>query len=101
MPAPDTVFYNINFPALTADQAKGMCVCEQGVRDDATFSVTDYTAPNGREFQFLRHMIANHSAPEGSDARRLVDGWVTITPLRPNLTARDLMADAAATLENS
>ena len=101
MPAPDTVFYNINFPALTADQAKGMCVCEQGVRDDATFSVTDYTAPNGREFQFLRHMIANHSAPEGSDARRLVDGWVTITPLRPNLTARDLIADAAATLENA
>ena len=73
-------------------------MCGQGIRDDATFSVTDYTAPNGREFQFMRHMIANHSAPAGSDARRLIDGWVTVTPLRPNLTARDLMDQAAGIL---
>ncbi len=95
MPAPDTVFYNINFPAVEPGAIQGFCVCEQGIRDDATFSVTDYTAPNGREFQFMRHMIANHSAPQGSDARQLIDGWVTVTPLRPNLTARDLMDDAA------
>ena len=99
MPSPDTVFYNINFPAVEPADTKGMCVCDQGVRSEATFSVTDYTAPNGREFQFLRHKIANHSAPEGSDARQLLDGWITISPLRPNLTARDLVADAAAVLE--
>ena len=98
MPAPDTVFYNVNFPAIMPDQIQGFCMCEQGIREDATFSVTDYTAPNGREFQFVRHMIANHSAPEGSDARKLIDGWVTVTPLRPNLTARDLMDDAARIL---
>ena len=98
MPAPDTVFYNVNFPAIDPASVRGMCVCEQGIRDEATFAVTDYTAPNGREFQFLRHMIANHSAPAGSDARQLVDGWVTITPLRPNLTARDLVEEAAAVL---
>lgn len=101
MPSPDTVFYNVNFPALAPASVRGMCVCEQGMRTEATFSVTDYTAPNGREFQFLRHQIANHSAPEGSDARQLVDGWVTITPLRPNLTARDLIADAAASLDGA
>ena len=98
MPCPDTVFYNVNFPAVEPGAARGMCVCPQGVRAEATFSVTDYTAPNGREFQFLRHMIANHSAPEGSDAQQVLDGWVTITPLRPNLTALDLVGDAAAAL---
>ena len=101
MPAPDTVFYNVNFPALAPGDVRGMCVCGQGIRADATFAVTDYTAPNGREFQFLRHMIANHSAPEGSDARRLIDGWVTITPLRPDLTARDLVEEAAAVLADA
>lgn len=101
MPCPDTVFYNVNFPAVLPEAIQGMCVCDQGVRAEATFSVTDYTAPNGREFQFLRHKIANHSAPEGSDARRLIDNWVTITPLRPNLTAHDLVADAAAALDGA
>lgn len=101
MPSPDTVFYNVNFPAVDPGDVKGMCVCAQGIRTEATFSVSDFTAPNGREFQFLRHMIANHSAPDGSDARRLVDGWVTITPLRPDLTARDLVEEAAAALADA
>ncbi len=65
------------------------------MREEATFEVVDYTAPNGREFQFLRHMIANHSSPRGSDARLLIDDWVTITPLRPQLTADDLLEGRA------
>lgn len=98
MPCPDTVFYNINFPAQPADAIQGMTVCAQGIRAEATFSVEDFTAPNGRSFQFLAHRTANASAPEGSDARLLIDGWVTITPLRPNLTASDLLSEARAAL---
>lgn len=99
MPNPDTVFYNVNFPATDPAKAKGMTVCPQGIRAEATFGVTDYTAPNGRVFQHLAHRIANHSAPVGSDAHMLIDGWVTITPLRPVLTATDLMNQASAVLE--
>ncbi|HLS19260.1 MAG TPA: 5'/3'-nucleotidase SurE, partial [Paracoccaceae bacterium] len=94
LPFPDTVFYNINFPAVSADEMQGITLCPQGMREEATFEVVDYTAPNGRNFQFLRHMVANHSAPEGSDARLLLDGWVTVTPLRPQLTADDLLASS-------
>ncbi len=46
-------------------------------------------------------MIANQSAPEGSDARLCLEGWVTITPLRPQLTAEDLMDRARAALDES
>jgi len=98
MPCPDTVFYNVNFPAVAPEEIRGMTVCPQGIRSEATFAVTDYVAPNGREFQFLRHRIANESAPAGSDARTLMNGWTTITPLRPQLTAHDLMDQAAAAL---
>ena len=100
MPFTDTVFYNINFPAVAAEEVRGITVCAQGMREEATFEVVDYTAPNGRNFQFLRHMIANHSAPRGSDARLLLDGWVTVTPLRPQLTATDLLDQARAALES-
>jgi len=99
MPAPDTVFYNVNFPAVSAAEVKGMRVCPQGIRAEATFDVDDYTSPGGRSFQFYRHRTANQSAPEGSDARLCIDGWVTITPLRPQLTAQDLMEAAAAALD--
>lgn len=98
MPCPDTVFYNVNFPAVAAEEVEGVTVCPQGIREEATFEVEDHVANNGRVFGFYRHMTANHSAPEGSDARRLIDGWVTITPLRPQLTATDLLDAARAAL---
>ncbi len=101
MPFPDTVFYNVNFPACDADEVKGVTVCPQGMRAEATFEVVDYAAPNGRNFQFLRHMIANHSAPRGSDARLLLEDWVTVTPLRPQLTADDLLDQARAALDTA
>ena len=101
MPFPDTVFYNVNFPAAQADEVRGITVCPQGIREEATFEVVDYTAPNGRNFQFLRHMIANHSSPRGTDARLLLDGWVTVTPLRPQLTATDLVEKARASLDGA
>lgn len=98
MPCPDTAFYNVNFPAVEADQVKGMKVCPHGIREEATFAISDYTAPSGRQFQFVNHRTANQSAPEGSDARLLIDGWITITPLRPQLTAMDLMDQAREAL---
>lgn len=99
MPCPDTVFYNVNFPAVDPTAVKGFAPCPQGIRSEATFGVDEYTAANGRSFNFVRHMTANTSAPDGSDARMLIDGWVTVTPLRPQLTAQDLMSDVRKTLE--
>lgn len=99
MPFADTAFYNVNFPAVASADVKGMRVCPQGLREEATFDVDQYTSPGGRSFHFYRHRTANHSAPEGSDARLCIDGWISITPLRPQLTARDLMAGAQAALD--
>ena len=100
MPCPDTAFYNVNFPSVEATEVLGKTVCPQGIRGEATFDVDDYTSPGGRSFQFYHHRTANHSAPEGSDARKCIEGWITITPLRPQLTARDLMDQAEAALSS-
>ncbi|MGF1447059.1 MAG: 5'/3'-nucleotidase SurE [Pikeienuella sp.] len=99
MPWAPGVFYNVNFPAVEPGLVQGMAVCPQGLRTGSTFEVVPYVAPNGREFQFFRHKTANETAPDGSDARMLIEGWVTITPLRPQLTAQDLLAEARAALD--
>jgi 5'-nucleotidase len=98
MPFNGKSFYSVNFPAVRPEAIQGMTVCPQGIRANATFEVVPYRAPNGRDFLFTRHMTANISAPEGSDARLGLEGWVTITPLRPQLTAEDLLDGAQAAL---
>ncbi|HSF94984.1 MAG TPA: 5'/3'-nucleotidase SurE [Thermohalobaculum sp.] len=98
MPIDDHAFYNVNFPAVRTDLILGMTVCDQGIRAEATFELVPYEAPNGRNFLFMRHNTANSSAPAGSDARLGLEGWVTITPLRPQLTATDLIDGARAVL---
>ncbi len=98
LPAPRGVFYNVNFPAVEPGAVTGTTVCPQGLRREATFDVVPYTAPNGREFQFFRHNTRNDSAPEGSDARLLIEGWITVTPLRAELNAADLIEPARAAL---
>lgn len=98
MPFPAGVFYNVNFPARMPGEVRGTRVCPQGLRAGATFEVMDYTAPNGRDYQFLGHMTANQTAEAGTDARLLLEGWITVTPLRPQLTASDLLDRAGAVL---
>ncbi|MEL6476548.1 MAG: 5'/3'-nucleotidase SurE [Pseudomonadota bacterium] len=98
MPFPPGVFYNVNFPAKPVAEVAGLTVCPQGIRADATFDVVSYQAPNGREYQFYRHGTRNASAPEGSDAKLCHDGWVTISPLRAQLTAEDVLEGARAAL---
>ena len=101
MPFTDKCFYSVNFPAKRPEAIKGMKVCAQGIRREATFELIPYRAPNGRDFLFSRHNTANYSAPEGTDARLCLEGWVSITPLRPQLTAEDLMDGARAALNES
>ncbi|MFQ5565816.1 MAG: 5'/3'-nucleotidase SurE [Paracoccaceae bacterium] len=98
MPFAGKCFYSVNFPATRPEAIRGMTVCPQGLRAEATFEIVPYTAPNGRDFLFTRHLTANASAPAGTDARLCLDGWITITPLQPQLTAGDLLEGARAAL---
>ena len=98
MPFAERSFYSVNFPAVRPEEVRGLTVCRQGMRAEATFEIVPYRAPNGRDFLFTRHSTANSSAEPGTDARLCLDGWVTVTPLRPQLTAEDLVEDARAVL---
>ncbi len=88
---PYPVFYNVNFPPIPADHVKGVKTAVQGHRPAATFGVEPQTAPNGRLFLWLQHGSGNESASPGTDAREIHEGYATVTPLRADATAHDLV----------
>ncbi len=98
-PTPYGVFYNLNFPALPAGEVRGARVTVQGQRLAPTFGVQPHVAPNGRQYLWLTHRHGNGETLPGSDSRECHDGFVTVTPLRADLTAPDLVAPLAAALE--
>lgn len=97
------VFYNVNFPPVAAPNAKGIKATVQGARPNPSFGVAPQQAPNGRKYYWLTHggtgLKGNAGAAPGSDAREASDGYVTVTPLRADLTAHDVMDDLAQVLD--
>ena len=99
MPWSADVFYNVNFPAFEADAVKGCAIAPQGRRPGRAFHVSAAQSPSNRRFLWLAHAGGNAEAPADSDAAMCADGWITITPMRPDLTDYDLLERARAALE--
>ncbi len=97
---PKDVFYNVNFPAVEASAVKGFRAAAQGRREDGVFVAVEQNSPNGRPLQWIKHRMVNLSADPESDAPLCVSGWITATPLRPDLTARDAMDGVRTAFES-
>lgn len=93
---PYGVFYNVNFPAIPASQTKGIKATVQGQRPVGAFGVEPTTAPNGRRYLWISANPENSSSPKGSDAREAAEDWITVTPLRADMTAHDVVSDLEA-----
>lgn len=85
------MLYNINFPPDPADGVKGLKAVTQGYRGDGAFNATPTQAPNGRTFLFLHGKQQQTPTAVGTDAHANLDGYVSITPMRCDLTAHDHM----------
>lgn len=92
------LFYNVNFPAFPADEVRGYVLAPQGRRSGGVFEAVEALSPSGRRFFWLAHRTSNASAAPESDARKGGEGWITVTPMRPDLSARDLFERAAEAL---
>lgn len=99
MPWGDDLFYNVNFPACPPEEVKGHVLAPQGRRPGRAFDVTKANAPSARRYFWLSHGGGNAEAAPESDAALCADGWITITPMRPDLTDYDVLAAAQAALE--
>ena len=89
------MFYNVNFPAVAAVDALGPVEARQGRRSKVSFSTETRTSPGGKEYFWVVHTADNRATPPEHDCHRMMDGYTTITPMRADLTAFDLLEDEA------
>ncbi|SLN58625.1 5'/3'-nucleotidase SurE [Pseudooctadecabacter jejudonensis] len=87
------VFYNVNFPPIPAADVKGHKVAAQGFRRDTRFGMTPTTAPNGRRYLWVKGGPQDVATGPGTDVTANLDGYTSITPMRADLTAHDLLSD--------
>lgn len=80
------LFYNINFPPVPASAVRGTRVVPQGRRQGTNFRVVPYTAPNGRRFMWAAGGAQNAPARPGTDVAVNMDGFISVTPMRADLT---------------
>ncbi|MBU3029927.1 5'/3'-nucleotidase SurE [Paracoccus marinaquae] len=80
------LFYNVNFPPVPASAVKGVRVAPQGRRQGTRFGAVPFTAPNGRRFMWVSGGSQLAPAREGSDVAVNMAGFVSVTPMRADLT---------------
>ncbi|MDO9524268.1 MAG: 5'/3'-nucleotidase SurE [Gemmobacter sp.] len=92
------LFYNINFPPTAAADVKGVKVASQGYRRDTAFGVEPHQSPSGRKFLWIKGGPQNIRTAAGTDVAANLDGYISVTPMRADLTAHDVLADLAVQL---
>ncbi|WP_299350120.1 5'/3'-nucleotidase SurE [uncultured Shimia sp.] len=92
------LFYNVNFPPVLADNVKGVKLATQGFRRDTCFSVEPHNSPSGRRFLWIKGGNQRIMTAPGTDAAANLDGYISVTPMRADLTAHDTL-DALKAIE--
>jgi 5'-nucleotidase len=88
-PLPVRTFLNINVPK---GEPKGYRVTVQAKRNHVT-SVAERHDPKGRPYYWIEEGQNEWEPHDRSDYQAVRDGYVSVTPLQPDLTAHDALAD--------
>lgn len=92
-------FYNVNFPPLPGSDVKGRRIVAQGRRPGVNFRVEPTLSPSGRRFLWVAGGDQRVQAAPDTDAHANLEGYISVTPLRADLTAHDLIGDLKARIE--
>ncbi|MEM6890940.1 MAG: 5'/3'-nucleotidase SurE [Pseudomonadota bacterium] len=85
------LFYNVNFPPVLAADVKGIRLSTQGMRPGVHFSTEPHLSPSGRRFLWIKGGNQQIATAPGSDAADNLEGFISVTPMRADLTAHDMM----------
>lgn len=96
---PYRLFYNINFPPVPAADVAGLAVTAQGFRRQTCHTAEAGPSPNGRRFMWIRTGPQAERTGTGTDVQANVDGFISVTPMRADLTAHDALAALRDRLE--
>lgn len=92
------VFYNVNFPPFSAAEVKGTKVAAIGFRRDTSFSCEPQISPTGRRYLWIKGGPQHTPTLPGTDAAVNLEGWISVTPMRADMTAHDLLPQLQAQL---
>ena len=93
------IFYNINFPPFAAKDVKDMKVVSQGFRKQTNFGMEASISPNGRRYLWITGGRQDQPTGAGTDVTANLDGYISVTPMRADLTAHDMLADLSDRLK--
>jgi 5'-nucleotidase len=90
---PADTLLNVNIPAVPADEVKGVKLTRLGRRVFSD-SLTRMKDPWGREILWIGGGSVEWSGSDDSDFRAVKDGYVSVTPLHLDLTAKQHLDDS-------
>ena len=79
-------FFNVNFPPVAGADVKGIRLATQGFRKGRGFHVEPHNAPSGRRFLWIAGGDQQRKTASGSDAAVNLEGYISVTPMRADLT---------------
>jgi 5'-nucleotidase len=91
-PLPPRTFLNVNVPK---GQPRGYRVTVQAKRNHVT-SVSERHDPKGRPYYWIEEGQNEWEPHDRSDYQAVREGFISVTPLQPDLTARDALAAVEA-----
>lgn len=92
------LFYNVNFPPVPSHAVKGTRAVAQGFRRHGMFSVVPHEAPSGRRFLWVKGSPQQDPTAPGTDAHANIGGYISVTPMRADLTDHATLAQLQETL---
>lgn len=81
---PDTLL-NVNVPNLPLSEIKGVAITRQG-RRIYTDAVVEKVDPRGRTYYWIAGQDPIWQTIDDSDYEAVIKGWISVTPLHPDLT---------------
>ncbi|OKL43465.1 5'/3'-nucleotidase SurE [Pseudovibrio exalbescens] len=95
---PKDVLININFPKRSPEEVAGVRVVPQGKRPADSMYIDSRRDGRGNPYHWLAFNNRWAAGDSGTDMEAIQKGYISVTPLHLNLTARELMASLDETL---
>ena len=89
---PKGVVLNVNIPKLKEEEIKGIKVCRQAdAKWEEKFDRRE--DPRGRKYYWMSGEFKNLDKGEDTDERALAEGYISVVPVRYDLTAHHFLTD--------
>lgn len=96
-PLPKGVVLNVNIPKLEKDKIKGIKVCRQAhAKWEESFD--ERINPHGKKYFWLTGYFNNMDSGSDADETALADGFISVVPVKFDLTAHEHLQQIAAVL---